>query len=109
VEIRLQENSPPFPGEDEFVDDLRRCSTPTEDAMLVALLAIAYEGARVRIVVRCETEEEDIAITAFLEERGFVDLLTESKDADKAIGRTAADKVRRVIGHAWDALYVRQH
>jgi hypothetical protein len=107
MHAQVQPNAPPFPDEDQFLSDLRSLGTPSAEKPFSSI-AVAYEGAKVRVVIACHDENEDVAVCSFLGNLGLIDLLSASQEVDQAIGETVASGIRTLIGNRWDSLYVRK-
>ena len=106
MKIETREDAPPLPGEAELIADLKRFAV-AEDAVAYAFVAVAGDGAAVRLVVHCHSDEEDSAVCDFLERRQMQDVLTDMA-ADEAIGSRTARQVWDDVGNSWDALYVQR-
>lgn len=107
MDAQVQLNAPPFPDEEQFLADLRSLGAP-DDGKPFSKVAIAYEGAKIRVIVACHSEDEDVAVCNFLDNLGLIDLLGASKEVDEAIGESVATGIRTLIGDRWDSLYVRK-
>jgi hypothetical protein len=107
MDAQVQLNAPSFPDEEQFLADLRALGAP-HDGKPFSRIAIAYEGAKIRVVVACKDEDEDVAVCTFLDWLGLIDLLASSQEVDEAIGASVASGIRTLIGDRWDSLYVRK-
>jgi hypothetical protein len=107
MHAEVQPNAPSFPDEEQFLSDLRSLGTPN-DGKPFSRVAIAYEGAKIRVIVACHDENEDVAVCTFLDQLGLIDLLSSSKEVDEAIGESVASGIRTLLGDRWDSLYVRK-
>lgn len=107
MDAQVQLNAPPFPDEEQFLSDLRGLGTP-RDGEPFSRVAIAYEGAKIRVVVACHDDNEDVAVCSFLDRLGLIDLLSASPEVDEALGAAVASGIRTLVGDRWDSLYVRK-
>lgn len=107
MDAQVQLNAPPFPHEEQLLHDLRRLGAPGAGKPF-SQVAIAYEGAKIRVIVACHSEDEDVAVCNFLESLGLIDLLSSSQEVDEAVGASVATGIRTLIGDRWDSLYVRK-
>jgi hypothetical protein len=107
MHAQVQTNAPAFPDEDQFLSDLRALGTPG-DGKPFSQVAIAYDGAKIRVIVACHNEDEDVAVCTFLDRLGLIDLLSSSQEVDEAVGASIASGIRTLLGDRWDSLYVRK-